>query len=251
MSSKFSVKRAWHAPQSLRLMTAGTVAAAMTVVAAIAVGGVAVASDTAAAKTITACFKPGTSPAPLSVPLGKESCPSADKILTWNKVGPQGPKGATGPQGPAGASAGVSGTSLNDVTLNVDTLTTVLQSAPVQTSGVYYLNADATLEVAAGDVVACDVGDASGDSGFFSDAGGSSTATEVTLPVTATLNLSAGETALVQCVDTQGDPNTFYFQGTLTGTLINNPNPAQPQALRARGARDLKGVLVALLPHRR
>ena len=55
-------------------------------------GGAALASPGASAPAITACYKTGTSPAPLQRVAGG-TCPAGTTRLTWNQQGPAGQRG--------------------------------------------------------------------------------------------------------------------------------------------------------------
>jgi len=248
--------RTWHARTPYRLVTGGTAISAA-VIMALAAAGIALASDTnAAPKTITACYKPAKAPAALTVPNGS-SCPANETTLTWNKIGPQGPRGATGPsgaagpqgpqglagpqgqpgqagpQGPPGDSFGVSGTNGTETRIGSSN-TTVLQAASVPVSGTYYVNASVLVDVFQNDQVECLLGSANGvfTTPFFGVGPFSSGTLEQTLPLTGSMDLAAGDAPVVDCFD----PNaaSFFLDGAITATLISSANPANPPASRTR-----------------
>ncbi len=168
----------------------GSLQAAIAGLAVLAAGGAALASTGTAATTtaqIKACYLPGSNPSVLKV-LHKagSACPKGDQTLVWNttgprgkqgpagprgaagatgKTGPQGPQGPQGPkgpgpqgpQGPAGLSTGVSAGNEKHVLVDggPNDPITVMTGPAVPASGVYYLTASLTIEVAQGDFVGC------------------------------------------------------------------------------------------------
>ena len=193
-----------------------------------AAGGIAMASDTAAApKTIKACYKPAQSPEPLSFRRRQHVLPRQRQDPDLEHSRPEGAEGAEGargrarrqgvpgPQGPAGDSAGVSADSQTGVSLKDNSAATVLQAPAVQVGGVYYVSASAEIDVAQGDEVACNLSDVSGsENGIVFDDGPFSAPSIVTVPITGTLDLAAGDAPTVVC-----------FDGTARSTLSSMQAP--------------------------
>ena len=194
-------------------------------------GSGALASSTAATGTIKACYKTGTALVPLNHIGGTVKCPTGDSSLTWNKVGPQGPPG------PAGVSQGISTSSSTSVPLNQgNTLVQVMAITPVPTSGTYYLNASIMLTVGAGDGVAC-VWDVNGnEAGTFATVGDVPNLSYQTLALTGSLYLPAGTDLQVVCSDYNSVQQTSFYNGAITGVLINSPSGNARPATPARHA---------------
>ena len=234
----------WHARIPARLRSGSLLAAGVTV-AVLATGGVAVASDAvagnaAATGTIRGCFKPGTPTAALKVVTKKHAaCPKGDRKLTWNTVGPQGPQGIQGvqgnqgpqgdqgPQGPAGISTGV--TFGQVATIPVDsgqsTPVVVLTAPAVPTSGIYYITASLTMNVAAGDSVACAAipNQIQAQTVQF----GPPTANIVDpLIDNGALALTAGQAPSIECIDANSNAGTQFLEGSINATLITSNNQA-------------------------
>ena len=197
------------------------------------VGSDALASNTAATGTIKACYKTGTALVPLNHVGNSVVCPKGDSALTWNKVGPQGPPG---PQGPAGVSQGISTSSNTNVPLNQgNTLVQVLTITPVPTSGTYYLNASIMLIVGAGDGVACVWAENGTEVGTFATVGDVPNLSYQTVPLSGSLYLPAGTNLQVLCSDYNSVPQTSFYNGAITGVLINSPSGnARPAAAPVR-----------------
>ena len=197
------------------------------------VGSDALASNTAATGTIKACYKTGTALVPLNHVGNSVACPKGDSSLTWNKVGPQGPPG---PQGPAGVSQGISTSSNTNVPLNQgNTLVQVLTITPVPTSGTYYLNASIMLTVGAGDGVACVWAENGTEVGTFATVGDVPNLSYQTVPLSGSLYLPAGTNLQVLCSDYNSVPQTSFYNGAITGVLINSPaGNAKPAATPVR-----------------
>jgi hypothetical protein len=93
-----------HSWRKVRWPRSAPILVSAAMLAVLATGGVALASDSAPAGQIRACYKPGSQPSTLQVlTSAKASCPKGDTTLTWNKVGPAGPPGPQGAKGAAGA----------------------------------------------------------------------------------------------------------------------------------------------------
>jgi Collagen triple helix repeat (20 copies) len=174
-------------------------------------------------------------------------CKATEHKIQWNQVGPRGPQGiqgtqgARGPQGPQGPQGqqglqgqqGPPGVSVGnnaflsgggDVPLSAFPGTVIAQTDPIVTSGVYYINASALLNIDAQDFAAyCYITPAS--QGFDdSIVGGSSDVGHYqSASVTDTWFISAGDTFQLVCYSNAGDTNTFAFDAGLTAVLINTP----------------------------
>jgi len=213
-----------------RWLSVAAVTVTSAALALVGVGSDALASNTTGTGQINACYKTGTALVPLDHVGGTVKCPTGDSSLTWNKVGPQGPPG---PQGPAGVSQGISTSSSTNVPLNQgNTLVQVMAITPVPTSGTYYLNASIMLTVGAGDGVAC-VWDVNGnESGTFATVGDVPNLSYQTLALTGSLYLPAGTNLQVICSDYNSVQQTSFYNGAITGVLINSPSgnarPATP-----------------------
>ncbi len=199
-----------------------SVAAVSIASATLALAGVcsdALASSTATPTgTIKACYKTGTALVPLSHVGSSVACPTGDTALTWNKVGPQGPPG------PAGVSQGISASSNTNVPLNQgNTLVQVLAITPVPTSGTYYLNASIMLTVGAGDGVACVWAENGTEVGTFATVGDVPNLSYQTVPLSGSLYLPAGTNLQVLCSDYNSVSQTSFYNGAITGVLINSP----------------------------
>jgi hypothetical protein len=233
----------WYARTAARRLRLGGALAAGVALAVLATGGVALASDAAApgtvaaAKEVRACYHPsGTQPAVLSVLIGRHAkCLPADKHLTWNIVGPQGPagpQGQTGPQGPAGLGTGVTTGSSTASSVPIDggpgDQITVMTAPAVPTSGIYYVTASVTVEVASGDFVAC----APVPNGIeFNNVqfGPAPANVSTSLVVASALNLTAGQAPGIICIDETANQGTSFVEGGLTATLIDSSTgPASP-----------------------
>jgi hypothetical protein len=198
------------------------------------VGSDALASSTTATGTIKACYKTGTALVPLDHVGNSVACPTGDSALTWNKVGPQGPagpqgpqgaQGPAGPQGPAGVSQGISTSSNTNVPLNQgNTLVPVLTINPVPVSGTYYLNASVMLTVGSGDGVACIWGVNGNEEGTFATVGNVPNLSYQTVALSASLALPAGTDLQVLCSGYNSVSQTSFYNGAITGVLINSPS---------------------------
>jgi hypothetical protein len=79
------------------------IAAALVVVVAIAVGGIAYASIPDANGVIHGCFHKNSGQLRVVDTDNGQACNPSEKALSWNQTGPTGPAGATGPTGTTGA----------------------------------------------------------------------------------------------------------------------------------------------------
>jgi hypothetical protein len=214
-----------------RWLSVAAVTVASAALALVGVGSDALASNTATTGTIKACYKTGTALVPLNH-LGTGACPTGDTTLTWNKVGPQGPQGPVGPQGPAGVSQGISTTSTTGVPLDQGSnLVQVMTITPVPTAGTYYLNASIMLTVGAGDGVSCVWAVNGAESGTFATVGDVPNLSYQTVSLSNSLYLPAGTNLQVLCSDYNSVAQTSFYNGAITGVLINSPSGnARPAA---------------------
>jgi hypothetical protein len=220
-----------------RWLSVAAVTVASATLALVGVGSDALASNTAATGQINACYKTGTALVPLNHVGGSVKCPTGDSSLTWNKAGPQGPAGPTGPQGPAGVSQGISVSSNTSVPLNQgNTLVPVLTITPVPASGTYYLNASVMLTVGAGDGVACVWAENGAEAGTFATVGDVPNLSYQTVPLSGSLYLPAGTDLQVLCSDYNSVAQTSFYNGAITGVLINSPSGNARPATPARHA---------------
>ena len=207
-----------------RWLSVAAVTIASATLALVGVGSDALASNTTTG-TIKACYKTGTALVPLSHVGSSVACPTGDTALTWNKVGPQGPPG------PAGVSQGISASSNTSVPLNQgNTLVQVLAITPVPTSGTYYLNASIMLTVGAGDGVACVWAENGTEVGTFATVGDVPNLSYQTVPLSGSLYLPAGTNLQVLCSDYNSVAQTSFYNGAITGVLINSPAGNAKQA---------------------
>lgn len=256
-----------HARIRARLRRSSLLAAGAAL-AVLATGGVALASDAVATGPIKACYHPGTATAALRVVTkAHASCPRGDKPLTWNTVGPQGPAGPQGPQGPAGPqgqqgttgpqgpagpqgsqgpaglSTGVTAGTLTEVKIDQggSTPVVVITAPAVSSSGVYYITASITMQVAAGDLVACAAipNQIEPQTAQF---GAPSATISYALPVNGALALSAGQAPSIECIDANSNQSTTFLEGSLHATLISSSNAAATAAPTRPGRFPLKIV---------
>jgi hypothetical protein len=210
-------------------VAAVTLASATLALAAVSSDALASSSSTTTG-TIKACYKTGTALVPLNHVGNSVACPTGDSALTWNKVGPQGP------QGPAGVSQGISTTSSTNVALDqASTVVPVMTVNPVPTSGTYYLNASIMLTVGTGDTVACVWAENGTEVGTFATVGPVPNLSYQTVPLSGSLNLPAGTDLQVLCADYDSVAQTSFYNGAITGVLINSPSGnAKPAAAPVR-----------------
>jgi hypothetical protein len=233
---------AWNIIGSARWLRRGSLWAGVTGVAVLAAGGAALASTATAGTTtaqIRACYLPGSNPSVLKV-LHKagSACPKGDQTLVWNttgprgKQGPAGPRGATGatgntgpqgPQGPAGLSTGVSAGNEQHVLVDggpSDPIT-VMTDPAVPTSGVYYLTASLTIEVAQGDFVGCSFSPGSDETNAEEIGPAPNTAFQ-SMSLNGEISLNAGQSPSIACIDANSNPTTQTGEGDLNAVLISS-----------------------------
>jgi hypothetical protein len=195
------------------------------------------------------------------------TCKSTEHKIHWDQTGPQGPQGKqgvqgpTGPQGPAGPQGpeGPAGISIGNSasggstgalgTSNTPTL--VLQTSAVQTTGTYYVNASALLDVGANEAAYCYVTTAFEGGG--GTVGGSSLGIQLGTSVyqqasmTDSIFASATDSFLLLCYGTSTTPTSTVYNSALTATLITSAKdlkkarhqpPHNSATLGAPAARD-------------
>lgn len=207
-----------------RRLSVAAITASCAAIALLGAGSGAMASSNPAATAgqTKACYKNGASLPPLDHIATTGTCPTGDSSLSWNK---------TGPQGPAGISTGISASSATGMGLNtgVNNFIQVLTTAPAPVSGTYYVDAMIMAYVAQGDGVDC-ILSAPGLSGIFADDYPVANSGFQTLPLNQAVPLAAGQSVQVACGDYTANSGTSFYDGSMTGTLINSAtgNAAKP-----------------------
>jgi hypothetical protein len=138
--------------------------------------------------------------------------------------GPQGGQGPQGPQGPAGISTGVTFGRVATVPIDSGTSTsvTVITAPAVPTTGIYYLTASLTIQVASTDIVACAAGPNQVESQTAQMNATPTNSVTSPLAVNGALSLTAGQAPHIDCIDEYSDSNTAFLEGTINATLISN-----------------------------
>jgi Collagen triple helix repeat (20 copies)/IPT/TIG domain len=144
--------------------------------------------------------------------------------------GPVGPTGAQGAQGPAGIALGYSVFS-NTPTLISNASITLGTSAPISSTGFYYVNGSATLIMAAGDYAACYVFSVfEGEITTFPEIGPFPAPIIETVTFTGAPYLYAGDQ--LQLICSSVDNNASSFENGGFGALLvgnsNNQSEAKP-----------------------
>jgi hypothetical protein len=139
------------------------------------------------------------------------NCPRGTTAVSWNE------------QGPPGVSYGVSAYSSTEVPMSStpETDVPVMSSQAVPESGDYYVVATVNAWIDSGDEAGCYV---VGQAGNYAPSVTASASGFQVLTVVADVDLTAGSDVTVDCVDSNGDINTYASQGWLTATLISNDN---------------------------
>jgi hypothetical protein len=101
----------------------------------------------------------------------------------------------------------------------------VLTAPAVTSSGVYYITASVTLNVAGGDLVAC-APIPNQTEPQTAQAGPPSATMSTALAVNGALSLSTGQTPAIECIDENSNQNTEFLEGSLNATLISSSNAA-------------------------
>jgi hypothetical protein len=135
--------------------------------------------------------------------------------------GPQGPTGAQGPQGPAGIAVGNGAFTTSHVFLGTQSV--VLQTNPVSTTGVYFISANALLNIDASDTaVYCFVTPASSGSADGNYGGSSDVGHYQSAAITDYFFLGAGDAMQLVCESNASDANTYVYSASMTATLIGS-----------------------------
>jgi hypothetical protein len=170
------------------------------------------------------------------------ACKSTEHKIHWDQLGPQGPKGAQGPagpqgvqgpQGPAGPAGpqGPPGISVGYasilpiqgyVVLPTQPGVVVLQTDPVSTSGLYYINAAGSVWLDQNDVFAAcyDTDATTGTPSQYTES--YAAASYVSVSIADALYLSAGDSAELVCYTYYGDGYSWVGNAGLTATLIGS-----------------------------
>lgn len=201
------------------------------------------------------------------------SCKSTEHKIHWNQVGPQGPKGpqgpagpkgpagpqgaqgpagpqgpqgTQGPQGPPGVSVGYSSIlpTSSYVVLPTQPGVVVLQTYPVSTAGLYYINASGSVWIDQNDLFAAcydtDANTAVPSQYTESYAVGA----YMSVSIADALYLSAGDSAELVCYSYYGDGNSWVGNAGLTATLIGSGQlkvmPAKHALARPSGMKRAK-----------
>ena len=155
-------------------------------------------------------------------------------------TGSTGPAGATGPQGPAGLATGVQGSSTTHVPINGGTTNTVtvLTAPAVPKTGTYYVSAPITLAVGPGDTVACLL--APSQIGNTSQQVGPGPALQffTSITVGGAISLTAGQTPIVVCGDTNTNAGSFFGEGAITAVLIDSSNGTSAKSSQQSSAKS-------------
>jgi hypothetical protein len=160
------------------------------------------------------------------------TCNPTEHRIAWNQAGPQGPAGAQGPtglQGPPGTLVGYS--SLLDYGIFPELSRApgvlVAETAPVATTGTYYITASAFLSVDPNDGVAWCY-DTTPFTGYIRSTGGG-TAYYSQASITDALIVNAGDSVQLWCYSGEGDGFSFVLNAGLTATLIDSSSaPSKP-----------------------
>lgn len=197
----------------------------------------------ASATTYYACVN-NTSGA-IDIVSASTTCKSGTHKISWNQTGPAGPagpKGATGPAGPKGATgatglqglqgpAGPQGpaglalgyASFRNQAIFLGSPQIVLQTPPVSTSGIYFINASALLKLDSADPAAyCRITTANTGVNDLNWGGGSMSGDYQQVSVTDYYFVSAGDAFQLYCESNGGDSNTFINNGSMTSILISS-----------------------------
>jgi hypothetical protein len=165
-------------------------------------------------------------------------------------IGPIGPKGATGatgpqgpigPQGPAGIAVGFAYSSGGVSSLSGFPGSLVAQSNTIQTSGIYYINATALLDVGQGEGAYCYTTTGFNGAGVFDSQGGSSAGVPTNSGIfqqaaaSDAIFVSAGDALQLWCYNStnNGTNNSSVFSSFSTATLIGNASAKKAPASKS------------------
>jgi len=176
------------------------------------------------------------------------SCKATERKIHWNQKGPRGPQGNQGnrgPQGPQGEQGqqGPPGVAVGYSNVNIGVFPTipafpgvlVAQTAPVATSGAYFISATALLDIDTGDDGGAFCYDTTASSGEPIQYGGSSIAGFQQAAVTDQIQVTAGDSVQFFCYGSEGNVSEV-FNGGLTATLINSAFDANAKHRHAHAA---------------
>lgn len=168
-------------------------------------------------------------------------------------IGPIGPKGATGatgatgpqgpigPQGPAGIAVGFAYSSGGVSSLSGFPGSLVAQSNTIQTSGVYYINSTALLDVGQGEGAYCYTTTVFNGAGVFDSQGGSSAGVPTNSGIfqqaaaSDAIFVSAGDALQLWCYNStnNGSNNSSVFSSFSTATLIGKASAKKAPASKS------------------
>jgi hypothetical protein len=211
----------------------------VTLVLALSIGGVAMASIPDANRVIHGCYH---SSGAHILQVVDSQCPSGTTVLNWNQRGRTGPTGATGATGPTGATgrtgatgptgpvgpAGPAGVSKSYASVDYATYDmpssgwiSVAQSVPVD-AGSYIVTGATTVTPDSGDEVDCAIGADSGPGAYYADAAldQSSPPTSFPLSVTSRFTFQVGNHFHLWCKSSQGDTSSYARLTSLTAIKI-------------------------------
>jgi hypothetical protein len=106
---------------------------------------------------------------------------------------------------------------------------TVMTSPAVPVTGVYYLTASLTIEVAQGDFVGCSFSPASSESSAEEIGPAPNTAFQ-SMSLTGEVSLTAGQSPSITCIDANSNTTTQTGEGDLNAVLISNSTVGSGQA---------------------
>jgi hypothetical protein len=170
--------------------------------------------------------------------------------VDWGLLARKGANGAPGTPGPAGISSGVSTTSGTQVPMNqAQVLTPVMTTPAVATGGQYYVSASMMLVVGSGDTVACLTAVNGTAGGPFATVGPVPNQTYETLPLAVSVAVPAGGTISIQCTGYTASPQSSFYDGAVTATLIDSDNPSAAATHTAAAPPKLPRAVGAAAPH--
>ena len=149
-------------------------------------------------------------------------------------IGPQGPTGPVGPQGPQGPAGVATGYSAfaNAIYLGSGDVV-IAATAPITTSGNYYINASALIYLDSADTgTYCFAALASSPFGTGNYGGSDLAGYYQQANVTAEFYVNAGDKIELICFSNNNDTYTFVNNGSLTAILIGNANANNPKIIQ-------------------
>ena len=155
--------------------------------------------------------------------------------------GPQGAQGAQGAQGPAGISVGYNGYNFASAAISGNFV--AAGTGVISTAGVYYISGSATVQVAAGDAVACEIdGVAAGQVSTIAEAWVNNTVTQETLTMSGAPYLQAGDRLIMYCQSYLNNNGSYFDNGGFTAALVNisNGTPGAKGAMQKPGPASMR-----------